>query len=146
MGSCREPLAYCRRIGIFVIKLYSKPVCFCGYFIPQWVVDHELKNFQWFWFRKKIPDYGRFYPRISCKMQFRGSIPSYIPLPTLFLCNFLWWWRRITVTWLWFFYWIFFNFTVTHFHFLRKHRPLLRFQFLLTCVEFPFPTANVSCK
>ena len=23
MGSCREPLAYCRGIGIFVIKLYS---------------------------------------------------------------------------------------------------------------------------
>jgi len=94
--------------------LYSKPVCFCGYFIPQWVVDHVLKNFQWVWFRRKIPDYGGFYPGISCKMQFRWCIPSYIPLPTLFFCNFLRWWRRrITVTWFSFFYSIFFNFTVT---------------------------------
>ena len=51
-------------------KLYCKPVCFCGYFGPQWVADHELKNFEGVWFRRKIPDYGRFYPRISCKMKF----------------------------------------------------------------------------
>jgi len=31
-------------------------------------------------------------------------------------------------------------------HFLMKHRHLLHLHFLVTCVEFPFPTANASCK
>ena len=31
-------------------------------------------------------------------------------------------------------------------HFLMKHRHLLHLHFLVTCVEFHFPTANVSCK
>ena len=139
-------------IGIFVIKLYSKPVCFCGYFIPQWVVDHELKNFQWVWFRRKIPDYGRFYPRISWKCNFDGLSPVTFHLQP---CSFV----------------IFcsggvvvslsldsdfstgsssISLSLTHFlnfcHFLMKHCHLLHFQFLLNCVEFPFPTANTSCK
>ena len=145
MWCCREPLAYCRGIGIIMIKLYWIPVCFCGYFRPQWVVDHELKHFQGVWFRRKIPDYGTFYPRISCKMKFWWFIPSYNPLPTFFLFLFG---TGGTVSSLlldteYLLHSLHFRFHFQNYiHFLKKHCHLLQFNFLLACVQFHIQTEN----